>query len=103
MVKFRNLVEWEPLANWWDNRNHQIAFSRGNKGFIAINNEDFGMDVTLQTGLPAGQYCDIISGNKIGSYCTGKVVIVNVDGSAKINISNTEQNPMIAIYANSKL
>jgi alpha-amylase len=103
MVKFRNLVEWEPLANWWDNAGHQIAFSRGNKGFIAINNEDFGMDVTLQTGLPAGQYCDIISGNKVASSCTGKVVTVSADGSARINISNTEQNPMIAIFANSKL
>lgn len=103
MVKFRNLVEWEPLANWWDNEGHQIAFSRGTKGFIAINNEDFGMDVTLKTGLPAGQYCDIISGNKVGGSCTGKVVTVNADGSARINISNTEQNPMVAIHANSKL
>ncbi len=28
-----------PVTNWWDNGNHQIAFCRGNKGFIAINNE----------------------------------------------------------------
>ncbi len=32
MVRFRNTAESQPVQNWWDNGNNQIAFSRGNKG-----------------------------------------------------------------------
>lgn len=34
--------------NWWDNDNNQIAFSRENRGFIAINNENNDLKQTLQ-------------------------------------------------------
>ena len=63
MVKFRNVVGSEPLVNWLDNGFHQIAFGRGSKGFVVINNEDSELSQTLQTSLPAGTYCDIISGD----------------------------------------
>ena len=34
-----------PVENWWDNDFHQIAFSRGNRAFLTINNEDdFSME-----------------------------------------------------------
>jgi alpha-amylase len=32
MVRFRNTAQGQPVQNWWDNGNNQIAFSRGNKG-----------------------------------------------------------------------
>jgi alpha-amylase len=32
MVKFRNVVSFEPVQNWYDNQSNQIAFSRGSKG-----------------------------------------------------------------------
>ena len=32
MARFRNTAEFQPVQNWWDNNNNQIAFSRGNKG-----------------------------------------------------------------------
>jgi len=35
------------MTNWWDNTENQIAFSRGNKGFIAINNEDRPLTATV--------------------------------------------------------
>ena len=54
MVKFRYVSGDEPVCNWWDNGENQIAFSRGNRAFIAINNENFEMKGTFQTGLPAG-------------------------------------------------
>ena len=66
MVAFRNIVGNETVKNWWDNGSNAIAFSRGNKGFIAINNDIEAINETLKTGLPAGRYCDIISGNLIG-------------------------------------
>ncbi|KAL7850851.1 hypothetical protein AOLI_G00212070 [Acnodon oligacanthus] len=103
MVIFRNLVNGEPLSNWWDNGSNQVAFGRGSRGFIVINNDDWTLDVTLNTGLPGGTYCDVISGQKEGSSCTGKQVQVGGDGRATFNISNSEEDPFIAIHADSKL
>jgi alpha-amylase len=103
MVKFKNVVFGTPVTNWWDNGNNQIAFCRGNKGFIAINNDGMALSGNFQTCLPAGNYCDVISGNVEGGSCTGKVISVGSDGTANINISNTDEDPVIAIHAESKL
>jgi alpha-amylase len=49
MVGFRNSVDGTTLNDWWDNGSNQIAFCRGNKGFIAFNNQlDTDMNVNLQ-------------------------------------------------------
>ncbi|CAF1335032.1 unnamed protein product [Adineta steineri] len=103
MVRFRNTASGQPVANWWDNGNNQIAFSRGNRAFIVINNDDSGLNQWFQTGLPQGQYCDVISGNVENGRCTGKTVTVEADGRAPISISNTEADPMVAIHVNAKL
>ena len=103
MNMFRNVAGFEAVKNWWDNGGHQIAFSRGSKAFIAINNEDYALDATLQTGMPAGTYCDVISGSKVNGSCTGKTVTVNDDGTAKINIKYFEEDPVIAIHADVKI
>ncbi|KAL7850840.1 hypothetical protein AOLI_G00211960 [Acnodon oligacanthus] len=103
MVIFRNVVNGQPLSNWWSNGGNQVAFGRGNRGFIVINNDNFGLDATLNTGLPGGTYCDVISGQKEGSRCTGKQVQVGGDGRATFKINNSEEDPLIAIHANSKL
>nr|XP_011752173.1 pancreatic alpha-amylase-like [Macaca nemestrina] len=41
MVAFRNVVDGEPFTNWYDNGSNQVAFGRGNKGFIVFNNDDW--------------------------------------------------------------
>ncbi|KAL0200406.1 hypothetical protein M9458_003593, partial [Cirrhinus mrigala] len=61
------------------------------------------LNETLTTGLPAGTYCDVISGQKESGRCTGKQVVVGGDGRASIRISNQEEDPFIAIHADSKL
>uniref|UniRef100_A0A671SD40 alpha-amylase n=1 Tax=Sinocyclocheilus anshuiensis TaxID=1608454 RepID=A0A671SD40_9TELE len=99
MVTFRNVVNGQPLSTSWK----EIAFSRGNKGFIVINNDDWALNVTLNTGLPKGTYCDVISGDKSGGSCTGREVSVDADGRATFSISNTDEDPFIAIHADSKL
>ncbi len=53
MALFHNRTEGQPVSNWWDNGNNQIAFGRGDKGFIAINNESGSLVASLQTALPA--------------------------------------------------
>ena len=103
MAGFRNIAGNEPVRNWWDNGNNQVAFSRGNRGFLAINNDDYAMDVNLQTGLSGGSYCDIISGNKVGNSCSGKTINVNSDGTAKIYIKYYDEDPVVAFHAESKL
>lgn len=61
------------------------------------------LDATLNTGLPSGTYCDVISGQKQGSACTGKQVQVGGDGRAYFKISNTDEDPFVAIHVNAKL
>lgn len=103
MAKFRNVANGESVQNWWDNGSNQIAFSRGNKAFIAINKDNYAMSATLRTGLPGGSYCDIISGNKVNNSCTGKVINVNNDGTVNINIKYFEEDPVVAFHIESKL
>ncbi|XP_005388875.1 PREDICTED: pancreatic alpha-amylase isoform X3 [Chinchilla lanigera] len=103
MVAFRNVADGQPFTNWWENGSNQVAFGRGNKAFIVFNNDDWTLSQTLQTGLPAGTYCDVISGDKINGNCTGIKVQVSGDGKAYFSISNSAEDPFIAIHAESKL
>ncbi|XP_025069616.1 pancreatic alpha-amylase-like isoform X2 [Alligator sinensis] len=103
MVIFRNVVDGQPFSNWWDNNSNQVAFGRGNKGFIVFNNDDWYLNVTLQTGLPAGTYCDVISGQKNDDYCTGLEIDVANDGTANFQISNNDEDTFIAIHVDAKM
>jgi alpha-amylase len=104
MVAFRNTVRTAPVTNWWDNGANQIAFSRGTSGFIAFNGQ-FGVDLsqTLQTGLPQGAYCDLVTGRKAGNSCTGTKVTVGADGRAAIFISSSAPEGFLAFTIDSRL
>ncbi|XP_076306624.1 pancreatic alpha-amylase 2a5-like [Tachypleus tridentatus] len=103
MVKFRNVAGATQIGNWWDNGGNQIAFSRGNRGFIAINNENFSLNKSLQTGLEAGRYCDVISGKKKDDTCTGRIIEVGELGYSHIFIDNKWEDPVLAIHLEAKL
>ncbi|MBW4002292.1 hypothetical protein HHB80_11010, partial [Neisseria meningitidis] len=92
MAIFRNVVNGQPHSNWWDNQNNQVAFGRGDRGFIVFNNDDWDLNVTLNTGMPGGTYCDVISGQKEGNRCTGKQIQVDNDGRAHFSISNKDED-----------
>lgn len=99
MVDFRKVADRASVDNWWDNGNNQIAFSRANRTFIAINNEAQGdLRQQLQTGLPAGQYCDIISGQRVGDRCTGGMTTVDTKGNAFIEVSHHAPDDVLAIH-----
>ncbi|XP_046678675.1 alpha-amylase 4N-like isoform X3 [Homalodisca vitripennis] len=102
MVAFHNFVRGTEVASWWDNGKNQIAYCRGHKGFIAFNVENYPLNKKLQTCLPKGSYCDIISGNLEDGRCTGKTVEVGEDGTALITIGEfNPTNPddgVLAIY-----
>jgi alpha-amylase len=57
----------------------------------------------LQTGLPAGTYCDIATGNKVGNTCTGGSVTVGANGVAAIFLSSSVPEGFIAIHAEARL
>ncbi|HSH02881.1 MAG TPA: carbohydrate-binding module family 20 domain-containing protein [Anaerolineae bacterium] len=96
MVAFRNHTSGQPVTNWWDNGNNQIAFSRGDQGFVAINKEGYALNGTFQTGLAAGTYCNVIAGDYANGACSGETVTVNSDGTANINVS---AGSALALYA----
>ncbi|KAG9085878.1 hypothetical protein FS749_004045, partial [Ceratobasidium sp. UAMH 11750] len=78
MVKFYNKVSGKDMNNWVQGSNNQIAFGRGTSGFVVINNADSAWKKTFKTSLTSATYCDVITGKKSGSSCTGgKVTITN--------------------------
>ncbi|CAG2221663.1 AMY [Mytilus edulis] len=103
MVAFRNVVSGTYRENWWDDGDYQIAFSRGNKGFIAINAGALDMRISLQTGLPPGTYCDVISGNYKHGRCTGMEVNVHSDGTAYFNIESSSDDFMVALHIGTQI
>jgi alpha-amylase len=91
MVAFRKAAAGAPLENFWDNGKNQIAFSRGDRGFVAINHESSALVQSLPTGLSPGKYCDVLSGDYLATAgapptCTGTIVTVGDDGSAAITV-----------------
>ena len=50
------------VSHWWTNGDNQIAFGRGDQGFVVINREDAALSETLQTGMIADTYCNVIEG-----------------------------------------
>jgi alpha-amylase len=104
MIQFKNVVGNSTIGNWADNGQNQMAFCRGNLGFIAFNNElSLNFKSNLQTCLPAGTYCDIITGNKVNGVCTGDQIIVDENGKSEIVIPFEREIPVIAVHVGSKL
>ncbi|GAB4155902.1 MAG: carbohydrate-binding module family 20 domain-containing protein [Cyanobacteria bacterium J069] len=60
MVQWRNTVGNTPLVHWWSNGQNQIAFGRGDRGFVVINRETQPLTHTFQTSLPPGRYCNLL-------------------------------------------
>ncbi len=59
MIGFYNAVKDTKVTKWQDDESNNIAFSRGNKGFFAINNGDKQNDVKYDTDLSDGEYCNV--------------------------------------------
>ena len=98
MVAFRNVVAGTYVNNWQAPGDYQIAFSRGGKGFIAIVADGSHLNQNLNTGLPAGTYCNVISGDYENGKCTGSTVQVGGDGHAHFNIDGNSDDPVVAIH-----
>lgn len=87
LIAFRNNADKNFfVTNWWTNGRDQLAFSRGNLGFVLINNSNTSINQSFQTGLRAGLYCNL----------------ADIDTkSSKTNCSNpirVDQNGVARIY-----
>ena len=101
MVAFRSATDGQGVSHWVSGNGNQIAFSRGNVGFVAINNASVSTwTKTFQTGLPAGKYCNIVHGQLSGSSCSGDTVTVDSNGYATITLPANDGSsvPAVAIY-----
>jgi alpha-amylase len=104
MVGFRRVVEGTKLENWSDDGYNQMTFCRGNKGFIAFNaDQGVGFNATVNTCMPAGTYCDIISGKVEDYECTGVTVVVDEDSKANVVIPHDDPHGVIAIHVEEKI
>jgi alpha-amylase len=92
MVLFRRTVAGTAVTHWWDNGANAIAFSRGDRGFVAINRESVQLTADIATGLPAGSYCDRLTGGLVGVTCAGAVLVVDGAGMVHVDLA-----PMSAI------
>ncbi|WP_196716968.1 alpha-1,6-glucosidase domain-containing protein [Actinomyces trachealis] len=101
MVGFRNAVAGAPLRNWFDDSNRLIAFNRGDRGFIALNNYGEARSRELAIGLPDGTYCDVVSGGVRDGACVGTTIEVK---NSKANLTIPAQGAVaIDVAANSLL
>ena len=100
MTRFRNSVGVEDLRNIATPTSQRLAFGRGTRGFVAINNEDGQWGDTFKSSLPGGTYCDVISGGKVNGVCKGASVTVGADGTFQFTISDRNA---IGIHVGEKL
>jgi alpha-amylase len=86
MVAFRNATAGQAMSNVQTTRHNALAFSRGNVGFVALNNDASAWKATVDTGLPAGTYCNVVHGLRTagGTACASDSAAV--DGSGRVTL-----------------
>jgi alpha-amylase len=90
MVEFRNKTHGFDLNSWQSNGANRIAFGRGEQGFVAINRQTDLWQTKLQSQLPPGRYCNLLTPD-----CKDTV---EVDGNGHLNIA-LPANSALAIVA----
>jgi len=99
MVGFRRAVAGSAIAGWWDNGAHAIAFSRGDRGFVALNLEDSTVAVDAASPLAPGTYCDVLTGGLEAGACVGRSVTADA-GRIRLDL---EARRAVAIHAGTRL
>lgn len=91
MIEFYNAVRGTKVTNWQDDDDNNVAFSRGNKGFLAINNTEKPQKVSYKTDLPDGEYCNVYESKD----CTKTVIVSGGKVETTINAESA-----VALHAN---
>jgi alpha-amylase len=101
MVGFHNTVRGTAVTEWWDNGNDAIAFGRGDKGYLVLNDESSALTGrSFHTDLPAGVYCDVFHGDYSPGHCTGPTYAVDASGWFHADIAAQDG---LALHAGAKV
>lgn len=107
MVGFRATVAGESVKDFYHGTVNQIAFSRGSKGFVAINNDSATWGLEIRSSLPQGTYCNVAKGvlNSSRTACTSETVTIGDDGKGWVNIGPNDGSsvPAVALHIMQKL
>lgn len=91
MVGFHNAVKGTAVTEWWDNGNDAIAFGRGDKGYLVLNDESTALTGrSFHTDLPTGVYCDVFHGDYSPGHCSGPTYTVDSGGWFRADIAATD-------------
>ncbi len=86
-VAFRKAMAGSDANTFWDDGADAVAFSRGTQGFVAINNGTAAITKTIPSSLPAGTYCDLLTGGLASGACAGRAVTVAADRTVSITLA----------------
>jgi alpha-amylase len=107
MVAFRAVTSGQGIDHVVSGTPNQLAFARGSKGFVAINNDGAPWNASLQTLLPAGTYCNVVKGqlNAARTGCSGDSATVGGNGIVTINLAGNggASVPALALHVNQKV
>lgn len=99
MVGVRRRLAGADANTLWTNGGNAVAFSRGAQGFVLINRENSTLTASVPTALPAGTYCDVLTGGVSAGRCVGSSVVVS-GGSATIT---TPALTAVVLYSGARL
>ncbi|KAH7729210.1 Protein C50B6.7 [Aphelenchoides avenae] len=101
MAQFRSVTAGTAAAVIRTGRNF-LSFAREGKGYFALNNDgtyDYYVRDAVTT-LPAGDYCDVFSGELKGNSCTGLKITVSDKGIASFDVP---PNKIVAFHIDSRI
>jgi alpha-amylase len=88
MVHFRNTTASAfATSHFWTDGDRQIAFGRGDRGFVALNASAAPLSRRLATGMAAGEYCDVLGRGPAVGACAGGAVTVGADGTVGVAVA----------------
>lgn len=79
MVGFRRAAEGLPMVEWWDDQADVVAFGRGTRGYVVINNGATSVRRRWKTQLAAGSYCNVLAN-------PGWIVQVDANGEFEASV-----------------
>jgi alpha-amylase len=91
MVGFRKAVHGAELVNWQVYEETVVSFGRGDKGHVVINTGNGPADIEVATGLPEGEYTDVISREARAIVNRDRLLAVTVAPNAVIAVLGTRE------------
>lgn len=96
MINWRTKTHNLPVKNFVHKESYS-AWSKGDRGFFAVNASSKALNATFETTLPAGEYCNLLTLTAEQTTCPGQELAVLENGTVKITLS---PNAAVALLGN---